>query len=261
MVELRGASEDLFESSSRRLGLTQRQYDVLKLAANGMSRKEIARHLGISVRTVEDHFGRMRERTGAHNDAELVATWIAASVPEVSTDSQVGAGDDIQPQVECPEPVRRRGQPALQPKSSMAGILIGYVRCPSVGESMERKVQILKEAGCVEVFEIGKSGMSAVRTGLSECLDCLSPGDTLVVPSLDQMGDSLQGVITAVAGLRCRGLEFRSLRESLDTAPPEGRLIFHVFAVLADFASSLTVDPRRQLPGINRRLESRSFSY
>jgi LuxR family maltose regulon positive regulatory protein/two-component system response regulator NreC len=60
--------------------LTTRQAEILKLAAGGLSGKQIARHLGISVRTVEDHFRRMRQRTGARSDAELVAYGVAAGI-------------------------------------------------------------------------------------------------------------------------------------------------------------------------------------
>ncbi|MDP9868224.1 DNA invertase Pin-like site-specific DNA recombinase [Streptosporangium brasiliense] len=45
-----------------------------------------------------------------------------------------------------------------------------------------------------------------VRAGLSPCLwkalDYLREGDTLVVPSLDRLGRSLQDLIAIVAGLR-----------------------------------------------------------
>ena len=36
-------------------------------------------------------------------------------------------------------------------------------------------------------------------------------------------------------GLKDRGVGFRSLRESLDTTTPGGKLVFHVFASIAEF--------------------------
>ncbi len=53
-------------------GLTERQRQVLELAAEGLSNKEIAGRLGISFRTVEIHRAWMMERMGARNLAELV---------------------------------------------------------------------------------------------------------------------------------------------------------------------------------------------
>jgi DNA invertase Pin-like site-specific DNA recombinase len=46
---------------------------------------------------------------------------------------------------------------------------------------------------------------------------------------------SLADLITLVAELRRRGIGFRSLHEALDTTTPGGRLVFHVFAALAEF--------------------------
>ena len=66
-------------------------------------------------------------------------------------------------------------------------------------------------------------------------------GDTLVVPSLDRLSRSLQDLITTVGDLRRPGVGFTSLHENLDTTTPGGRLVFHVFAALAEFIRELIV--------------------
>ena len=53
-------------------GLSARQREVMELAANGLSSKEIARRLEISAKTVENHRAWLMERIGARNLAELV---------------------------------------------------------------------------------------------------------------------------------------------------------------------------------------------
>jgi DNA invertase Pin-like site-specific DNA recombinase len=68
----------------------------------------------------------------------------------------------------------------------------------------------------------------------------MQPGDTLVVPSLDRLSRSPQEPITTVAELRRREIGFTSLHESLDTTTPGDRLVFHVFAALAEFIISGT---------------------
>ncbi|WP_433566943.1 recombinase family protein [Nocardia sp. CA-151230] len=78
--------------------------------------------------------------------------------------------------------------------------------------------------------------------GTHKCLEYLRPGDTLVAAALDRLGRSLRNLITIVAGLRKRGIGFRSLHEALDTTTPGGRLVFHVFAALAEFIRELIVD-------------------
>src|SRR3954451_16417441 len=59
--------------------------------------------------------------------------------------------------------------------------------------------------------------------------------------ALDRLGRSLQDLIAIVSGLRKRGVDFTSLHEALDTTTPGGRLVFHVFAALAEFIRELIV--------------------
>ena len=108
------------------------------------------------------------------------------------------------------------------------------------GQNLDRQIRALTEVGCLRVFADKLSGKTADRPELAACLDYLRAGDTLVVPSLDRLSRSLQDLITIVTGLRRHGTGFRSLHEALDTTTPGGRLVFHVFAPLAEFIRELT---------------------
>ncbi|MFD6274705.1 recombinase family protein [Streptomyces sp. NPDC060209] len=90
-------------------------------------------------------------------------------------------------------------------------------------------------------FADKKSGKNDLRPELKACHAFLAPGDTLVVPSLDRYGRSLQDLVNMVVELRERGVGFQSLHEALDTTTPGGRLIFHVFTALAEFIRELIV--------------------
>ena len=52
--------------------LTARQREIVQLVAKGLTAKEIASVLGLSVRTIEFHKYRAMETLGAANSAELV---------------------------------------------------------------------------------------------------------------------------------------------------------------------------------------------
>lgn len=52
--------------------LTGRQIQVLKLVAEGHRTREVARRLGISVKTVESHRGEIMKRLGIHDVVSLV---------------------------------------------------------------------------------------------------------------------------------------------------------------------------------------------
>ncbi|WP_324196485.1 recombinase family protein [Nocardia farcinica] len=122
------------------------------------------------------------------------------------------------------------------------GALVGYARVSTDGQLLDRQLTALTAAGCERVFADKKSGKNTEREELRRCLDYLRTGDTLVVPSLDRLGRSLQDLISIVTGLRRRGIGFRSLHEAIDTTTPGGRLVFHVFAALAEFIRELIID-------------------
>lgn len=52
--------------------LTDREQEVLELICKGMSNAEIAKFLGVSVRTVDGHRSNLLEKTGAKNSPHLV---------------------------------------------------------------------------------------------------------------------------------------------------------------------------------------------
>ncbi|MEU7061198.1 recombinase family protein [Streptomyces sp. NPDC046197] len=114
------------------------------------------------------------------------------------------------------------------------------------GQRLERQIDALTAAGCRKIFADKKSGKTDLRPELKACHVFLDAGETLVVPSLDRYGRSLQDLINMVAVLRERGIGFTSLHESLDTITPGGRLVFHVFAALAEFIRDLIVQGARE---------------
>ena len=55
-----------------------------------------------------------------------------------------------------------------------------------------------------------------------------------VVGRLDQLGRNLDDLVRLIAELEQREVNFESLTEKIETNSPTGRLVFHVFAALAD---------------------------
>ncbi|BCK66481.1 resolvase [Streptomyces libani subsp. rufus] len=96
-------------------------------------------------------------------------------------------------------------------------IRIGYARVSTGGQNLDRQLDALNATpGCRRIFADKKSGKNAQRPELKACHAFLQEGDTLVVPSLDRYGRSLQDLVNMVAEL-------------------------HVFAALAEFIRELIV--------------------
>jgi len=123
-------------------------------------------------------------------------------------------------------------QPALSQGSATA-------RVSTTDQQPHLQVDALAAAGCYRVFTETASGARTDRPALEQVLDQLRPGDTLVVWKLDRLGRSLRHLVETMTGLAERGIGFRIVQESIDTTTPGGKLVFHVFAALAEFERDL----------------------
>lgn len=119
------------------------------------------------------------------------------------------------------------------------GELLGYARVSTTDQDASLQLDALHAAGCYRVWVDTMSGSLEHRPELTKLLDQLRPGDTLVVWRLDRLGRSIRHLIDQLQALGERGVGFRSLQETIDTTSPGGRLVFHVFAALAEFERDL----------------------
>ncbi|WP_336218100.1 recombinase family protein [Enterobacter hormaechei] len=122
---------------------------------------------------------------------------------------------------------------------------IGYVRVSTNDQNTALQRNALECAGCELIFEDKMSGKTSDRPGLKKVLRTLSEGDTLVVWKLDRLGRSMRHLVTLIEDLRGRGVNFRSLTDSIDTSTPMGRFFFHVMGALAEMERELIVERTR----------------
>lgn len=116
---------------------------------------------------------------------------------------------------------------------------IGYARVSTDDQHLDLQRDALQQAGCGVIYEEAASGRNTARPELEQCRKALRAGDTLVVWRLDRLGRSLPDLVQVVTDLEQRGVGFESLREKIETGSATGKLIFHVFAALAEFERGL----------------------
>lgn len=117
---------------------------------------------------------------------------------------------------------------------------VGYARVSTLDQNLDLQKDALTAAGCRQIFEDKASGAKSEREGLVQCLAYLRSGqDTLIVWKLDRLGRSLTHLVEIVTDLEKRGIGFKSLKENIDTTSSVGKLIFHIFAALAEFERNL----------------------
>jgi DNA invertase Pin-like site-specific DNA recombinase len=125
-------------------------------------------------------------------------------------------------------------------------MLIGYMRISKADGSQIFDLQrdALLKAGVKQrhFYEDRASGKRDTRPGLEACLKALRKGDTLIVWKLDRLGRSLPHLVNTVHGLMERKIDFRVLTgqgANIDTRTASGRLVFGIFASLAEFEREL----------------------
>lgn len=114
-------------------------------------------------------------------------------------------------------------------------MIIGYARVSTDDQNLDAQLDALKGAGAVRIFSDKISGSLRKRPELDRLLDQLREGDVIVVTKYDRLARSLRDLLDIVEAIKARGAGFRSLAEDIDTTTPAGRLVFHVFASIAQF--------------------------
>ena len=262
--------------------LTARQAEVLRLAGRGLTGKQIARYLGISARTVEDHFSAMRQRTGTRSRSELIAYWAATglvkagpAVPEtaVSGTAAVSAGSvgETRPENQSrngvpPDHLRdgmREDQLVSIPPAFDNSVRIGYARVSTRTQDHQAQLDALAAAHCRELM-IETASTGAARPKLHSTLAALRAGDTLVIYKPDRVARSMKELLVLLEDqLHARGINLHILTGiCAGLYRPDGntiadKMLFMVAAMAAEMERDLirerTMDGLRAAQGQGRR--------
>jgi DNA invertase Pin-like site-specific DNA recombinase len=127
-----------------------------------------------------------------------------------------------------------------------------YARVSTLnGQKPEMQLQEIRQY-CVrrewevvrEYVDKGVSGAKERRPALDQLLaDCRRRTvDCVVVYRYDRFARSLRQLVNALEEFRALGIDFVSLHEGVDTSTPNGRLVFGIFASIAEFERELIRD-------------------
>ncbi|WP_317128354.1 MULTISPECIES: recombinase family protein [Hymenobacter] len=114
----------------------------------------------------------------------------------------------------------------------------GYAQVSTQQQQLHLQLDALRAYGCQEVMKEKASALKE-RPALRELLDQVQSGDTVVVWKLDRLGRSLKHLVELVLGFQEKQIQFVSLQDHLDTTTAQGRLMFNLFASLAEFERDL----------------------
>lgn len=114
-------------------------------------------------------------------------------------------------------------------------MILGYARVSTDDQVLDAQHDALLAAGAERIFGDKITGTARARPELDRMVEQLRDGDVVVVTKYDRLSRSLKDLLEIVEVIRARGAGFQSLAEDIDTTTPAGRLVFHVFASIAQF--------------------------
>lgn len=126
--------------------------------------------------------------------------------------------------------------------------VIGYVRVSTQEQNEDRQLTIMEQYKADKVFTEKISGKNTDRPQLKKMLEYVREGDTLVIESYSRLARSTKDLINLVEQLKDKGVNLISAKENIDTSTPQGKLMFTIFAGLAEFERECTL--QRQAEGI-----------
>ena len=118
---------------------------------------------------------------------------------------------------------------------------IGYARVSTSGQSLDRQIDSLREAGCERIYAEKVSSGKKDRPELARMMEALREGDIVIVVELTRLGRSVKDLIEIVEQIHAVGANVVSLSEPwMVTTSVQGNLIFNIFSAFAQFERDLT---------------------
>ena len=97
----------------------------------------------------------------------------------------------------------------------------------------------MTNAGCEKIYLDKMSGKDTNRPKLQEMFTFIREGDTVLVTEFSRFSRSTKDLLDLVEKLQAKKVDFRSLKENVDTTTSSGKLVLTIFAVLSVFERSI----------------------
>ena len=127
-------------------------------------------------------------------------------------------------------------------------MLLGYVRVSTEEQNEERQTRALIERGVEpEALYIDKkSGKNTEREQLKALLSFCRKGDTVITESISRIARNTKDLLSIVETLNQKGVNFVSLKESIDTSSPQGKFMLTVFGAMATLERESILERQRE---------------
>lgn len=123
---------------------------------------------------------------------------------------------------------------------------VSYIRCSTIEQNEARQLKMMQEQGAEKLFIDKASGKNTYRAAFKEMMSFVRTGDIVIVESISRIARNTRDLLSIVSELTEKGVEFVSLKESIDTTTPQGRFMLTVFGALAELERESILERQRE---------------
>ena len=114
-------------------------------------------------------------------------------------------------------------------------MIYGYARVSTAEQCLDRQIDALENYNVDKIFCEKISGTKKNRPELDRLLLEITKEDTLVIESLSRLGRSVKNLAELMEYFNENNIRLVSLKETIDTTSPTGRLLFTIISSLSQF--------------------------
>ena len=126
---------------------------------------------------------------------------------------------------------------------------IGYVRVSTKEQNTGRQFALFEDRNIKldKIYVEKASGKDMPnRPQLKAMLEYVREGDAVYIESISRLARNITDLLKIVEKLTEKGVEFVSLKESIDTTTPQGRFMLTVFGALAELERENILERQRE---------------
>ena len=128
----------------------------------------------------------------------------------------------------------------------MEGKRIAYKRCSSIDQNIERQTEILSKYDIDKNFEEKISGKNTNRPQLQAMLEYVREGDTVYIVDFSRLARNVKDLLDIVETLNDKGVKLVSVKENLDTATPQGKLMLTMLGAIYEFERAMILERQKE---------------
>lgn len=123
---------------------------------------------------------------------------------------------------------------------------VAYIRCSTIEQNEARQLKMMNEQNAEKLFIDKASGKNTDRAAFKDMMSFVRAGDMVIVESISRIARNTRDLLSIISELTEKGVEFVSLKESIDTTTPQGRFMLTVFGALAELERENILERQRE---------------